>query len=246
VGLAIGFVRRRHDRLLHVPAHGHDLLGPESRRSRVEHHIHESPRSMTGPLILLAIRPRCWAWANRLPAGDGPAPPVAGAGLREHDRRQAATRRPPTTSSASTAPWRSGRRLSSPWQSCLPGGSSASRSRSWALRAQPRPDQVREIQRPARPGIALQGLVQPSGGSTTSNNKLFVEWAASSPPPRFWFDRTVVDGTGSTASAPSPPAPAGGFAASRRAGSRTYALGIALRPDPRGRGRGLFLFNPPF
>ena len=94
------------------------------------------------------------------------------------------------------------------------------------LRAQPRPDRVREIS--ARPSLAFFYR-----GSSNKwwfddlNNLLFVVWGTKLADAAFWFDRTIIDGTVN-----------GIGAATTGAGARlrhvqtgrvqNYALGIAI------------------
>jgi len=87
VGLGHRLRRRRHDRFLHVPAHGMTFWGESRVDPEKEPHIHESPTTMTRPLILLAIPAVFLGLLIGFPRSRT-APPVAAAGLRGHDRGQ--------------------------------------------------------------------------------------------------------------------------------------------------------------
>jgi NADH:ubiquinone oxidoreductase subunit 5 (subunit L)/multisubunit Na+/H+ antiporter MnhA subunit len=94
------------------------------------------------------------------------------------------------------------------------------------LRAEPRPDEVREIS-------ARQGLAFLYRGSSNKwwfddlNNLLFVVWGGKLAAAAFWFDRTVLDGTVNGIGVVT----TGAGTALRRVQTgrvQNYALGIAL------------------
>jgi NADH-quinone oxidoreductase subunit L len=172
---------------------GMTFWGPSHVDPEKEAHVHESPPSMTRPLILLAIPAVILGVLIGYPPESGLlhqwlAPvfeaTVAAAGRPEEayqffgiDGALAIG----TTALVATAiifAWR----LFGVHMPAL------------GLRAEPRPDRVREIS--ARPGFAFFYR-----GSSNKwwfddlNNLLFVVWGGRLANAVFWFDRTIVDGT---------------------------------------------------
>jgi len=190
-----------------------------------EHHIHESPPSMTRPLILLAIPAVFLGMAIGFPPESGLLhtwlAPIFEHTIAASGRTEAAysffgidgVLAIGTTALVAVA-------IVLAWR--LFGVNMP----ALGLHAQPRPDRVREIS--ARSGLAFFYR-----GSSNKwwfddlNNLLFVVWGAKLAAAAFWFDRTIIDGTVN-----------GIGAATTGAGARlrhvqtgrvqNYALGIAI------------------
>jgi NADH-quinone oxidoreductase subunit L len=207
-------------RLMGMTFWGESRVDPE-----VEHHIHESPSSMTRPLILLAIPAVFLGMAIGFPPESGLLhtwlAPIFEHTIVASGRTEAAysffgidgVLAIGTTALVAIA-------IVLAWR--LFGVNMP----ALGLRAQPRPDRVREIS--ARPGLAFFYR-----GSSNKwwfddlNNLLFVVWGGKLAAAAFWFDRTIIDGTVN-----------GIGAATTGAGARlrhvqtgrvqNYALGIAI------------------
>jgi NADH:ubiquinone oxidoreductase subunit 5 (subunit L)/multisubunit Na+/H+ antiporter MnhA subunit len=154
---------------------------------------------MTRPLILLAIPAVFLGMLIGFPPESGLLHQWLAPVFEAHDRPAAGPRRP-TTSSASTARWRSARRPSWPIAIVVAWRLFGVNMPALGLRAQPRPDRVREIS--ARPGLAF--LYRGSSNKwwfDDLNNLLFVVWGGKLANAVFWFDRTSSTAR-STASAP--------------------------------------------
>ncbi|HEX7431065.1 MAG TPA: NADH-quinone oxidoreductase subunit L, partial [Candidatus Limnocylindrales bacterium] len=207
-------------RLMGMTFWGESRVDPEK-----EHHIHESPPSMTRPLILLAIPAVFLGMAIGFPPESGLLhtwlAPIFEHTIAASGRTEAAysffgidgVLAIGTTALVAIAivlAWRL-------FGVDIP---------TLGLRAQPRPDRVREIS--ARPSLAFFYR-----GSSNKwwfddlNNLLFVVWGGKLAAAAFWFDRTIIDGTVN-----------GIGAATTGAGARlrhvqtgrvqNYALGIAI------------------
>jgi NADH-quinone oxidoreductase subunit L len=217
---AIGFVVAGMTAFYMFRLMGMTFWGPSHVDPEKEHHIHESPATMTRPLILLAIPAVFLGLLIGYPPEAGLLHPPGWSRSSRRRSGPAAGPRPPTASSASTAFWRSPRRRWWPAQSSWPGGSSVSTCKTLGLRAEPRPDRVRELS-------ARRGLAALYRGSSNKwwfdeiNNQLFVVWGGKLAAAAFWFDRRVIDGTVNGIGTPSPRTPEHDSARSRRAGSRT-------------------------
>jgi NADH-quinone oxidoreductase subunit L len=207
-------------RLMGMTFWGESRVDPEK-----EHHIHESPSSMTRPLILLAIPAVFLGMAIGFPPESGLLhtwlAPIFEATVAASGRTEAAysffgidgVLAIGTTALVAVA-------IVLAWR--LFGVNMP----ALGLHAQPRPDRVREIS--ARSGLAFFYR-----GSSNKwwfddlNNLLFVVWGAKLAAAAFWFDRTIIDGTVN-----------GIGAATTGAGARlrhvqtgrvqNYALGIAI------------------
>jgi NADH-quinone oxidoreductase subunit L len=207
-------------RLMGMTFWGESRVDPE-----VEHHIHESPPSMTRPLILLAIPAVFLGMIIGFPPESGLLhtwlAPIFEHTIAASGRTEAAysffgidgVLAIGTTALVAIA-------IVLAWR--LFGVNMP----ALGLRAQPRPDRVREIS--ARPGLAFFYR-----GSSNKwwfddlNNLLFVVWGGKLAAAAFWFDRTIIDGTVN-----------GIGAATTGAGARlrhvqtgrvqNYALGIAI------------------
>jgi len=172
---------------------GMTFWGPSHVDPEVEHHIHESPRSMTGPLILLAIPSALLGLAIGFPPETGLlhqwlAPvfehTIAASGRVEQaytffgvDGALAIA----TTALVAVA-------IVVAWR--LFGVEIP----ALGLRAQPQPDRVRALS--ARPGLSF--LYKGSSNKwwfDDINHKLFVDWGGKLAAAALWFDRTIVDGT---------------------------------------------------
>ena len=175
-------------RLMGMTFWGESRVDPEK-----EHHIHESPPSMTRPLILLAIPAVFLGMAIGFPPESGLLHtwlrPVFEATIAASGRTEAAYNffgidgvlaigTTALVAMAIVLAWR------------LFGVNMP----TLGLRAQPRPDRVREIS--ARPGLAFFYR-----GSSNKwwfddlNNLLFVVWGGKLAAAAFWFDRAIIDGT---------------------------------------------------
>ena len=207
-------------RLMGMTFWGESRVDPEK-----EHHIHESPSSMTRPLILLAIPAVFLGMAIGFPPESGLLhtwlAPIFEHTIAASGRTEAAysffgidgVLAIGTTALVAVA-------IVLAWR--LFGVNMP----ALGLHAQPRPDRVREIS--ARSGLAFFYR-----GSSNKwwfddlNNLLFVVWGAKLANAAFWFDRTIIDGTVN-----------GIGAATTGAGARlrhvqtgrvqNYALGIAI------------------
>jgi NADH-quinone oxidoreductase subunit L len=207
-------------RLMGMTFWGESRVDPEK-----EHHIHESPSSMTRPLILLAIPAVFLGMIIGFPPESGLLhtwlAPIFEHTIAASGRTEAAysffgidgVLAIGTTALVAIA-------IVLAWR--LFGVNMP----ALGLRAQPRPDRVREIS--ARPGLAFFYR-----GSSNKwwfddlNNLLFVVWGGKLAAAAFWFDRTIIDGTVN-----------GIGAATTGAGARlrhvqtgrvqNYALGIAI------------------
>ncbi|MGD0019667.1 MAG: NADH-quinone oxidoreductase subunit L [Candidatus Limnocylindrales bacterium] len=172
---------------------GMTFWGPSHVDPEVEHHIHESPRSMTGPLILFAIPSALLGLAIGFPPETGLLhqwlAPVFEGTIAASGHTEAtysffgidgalAIGTTALVAIAIVLAWR------------LFGVEIP----ALGLRAQPRPDRVRELS-------ARRGLAALYNGSFNKwwfddiNHKLFVDWGGRLAAAVFWFDRTVVDGT---------------------------------------------------
>ena len=175
-------------RLMGMTFWGESHVDPEK-----EGHIHESPPTMTRPLILLAIPAIFLGLLIGFPPESGLLHqwlnPVFEATIAASGRTEAAYNffgidgvlAIATTGLVAIA-------IVFAWR--LFGVNMP----ALGLRAQPRPDQVRELS--ARPGLAF--LYRGSSNKwwfDDLNNQLFVVWGGKLAAAVFWFDRTIVDGT---------------------------------------------------
>ena len=175
-------------RLMGMTFWGESHVDPEK-----EGHIHESPPTMTRPLILLAIPAIFLGVLIGFPPESGLLHqwlnPVFEATIAASGRTEAAYNffgidgvlAITTTGLVAIA-------IVFAWR--LFGVNMP----ALGLRAQPRPDQVRELS--ARPGLAF--LYRGSSNKwwfDDLNNQLFVVWGGKLAAAVFWFDRTIVDGT---------------------------------------------------
>ncbi|MGA2513632.1 MAG: NADH-quinone oxidoreductase subunit L [Candidatus Limnocylindrales bacterium] len=175
-------------RLMGMTFWGESRVDPEK-----EDHIHESPPTMTRPLIVLAIPAVFLGLLIGFPPESGLLhswlKPVFEATIAASGRTEAAYNffgidgalAIATTTLVAIA-------IVVSWR--LFGVNVP----SLGLRAQPRPDRVRELS--ARPGLAF--LYRGSSNKwwfDDLNNLLFVVWGGRLANAVFWFDRTIVDGT---------------------------------------------------
>jgi len=175
-------------RLMGMTFWGESRVDPEK-----EGHIHESPPTMTRPLILLAIPAIFLGLLIGFPPESGLLhgwlKPVFEATIAAGGRTEAAysffgidgVLAIATTALVAIA-------IVFAWR--LFGVNVP----ALGLRAQPRPDQVRELS--ARRGLAF--LYRGSSNKwwfDDLNNQLFVVWGGKLAAAVFWFDRTIVDGT---------------------------------------------------
>jgi NADH-quinone oxidoreductase subunit L len=194
---AIGFVVAGMTAFYMFRLIGMTFWGPSHVDPEVEHHVHESPPTMTWPLILLAIPAvflgmvigfppetglihqwlePVFAASIQYPISMGGAPEAAYNFFGIDGALAIGTTA--LVAIAIVAAWR------------LFGVNVP----ALGLKAEPRPDRVREIS-------ARRGLSSLYNGSFHKwwfddiNNKLFVEWGGRLAAAAFWFDRTVVDGT---------------------------------------------------
>ena len=207
-------------RLMGMTFWGESRVDPE-----VEHHIHESPPTMTRPLILLAIPAIFLGMAIGFPPESGLLhtwlAPIFEHTIAAGGRTEAAYNflgidgvlAIGTTALVAIA-------IVLAWR--LFGVNIP----TLGLRAQPRPDRVRELS--ARPALAFFYR-----GSSNKwwfddlNNLLFVVWGGKLAAAAFWFDRTIIDGTVNGIGAAT--AGAGGRLRHVQTGRvQNYALGIAL------------------
>ncbi|MGA3029561.1 MAG: NADH-quinone oxidoreductase subunit L [Candidatus Limnocylindrales bacterium] len=172
---------------------GMTFWGPSHVDPEKEHHIHESPPTMTRPLILLAIPAVFLGLVIGFPPESGLLhqwlAPVFEATIAASGRTEAAYNffgidgvlaivTTGLVAIAIVVAWR------------LFGVEMP----SIGLRAQPRPDRVRELS--ARPGLAE--LYRGSSNKwwfDDLNHQIFVVWGGRLAAAAFWFDRTIVDGT---------------------------------------------------
>ncbi|HEX7491007.1 MAG TPA: NADH-quinone oxidoreductase subunit L [Candidatus Limnocylindrales bacterium] len=172
---------------------GMTFWGPSHVDPEVEHHIHESPKSMTRPLILLAIPAVFLGLAIGFPPEAGLLhtwlAPVFQGSIEASGRSEAAYNffgidgvlAIVTTGLVAIA-------IAVAWR--LFGVN----IRWFGIHVAPRPDRVRELS--ARPGLA--GLYRGSSNKwwfDEINNQLFVVWGGKLAAACFWFDRRVIDGT---------------------------------------------------
>ena len=225
LGVGHRFRGRRHDGLLHVPADGHDVLGIEPPGPRKERHVHESPPSMTGPLLLLAIPSVLLGLAIGFPPESGWLhqwlAPIFERTVEASGRHEAAYQllgidgalAVATTALVAIA-------IVLAWR--LFGVEIP----ALGLRAGARPERVRAVS--AAPGMRL--LYRGSAAKwwfDDINHFLFVRLGGRLAAGAFWFDRTIVDGTvngigAATAAAGS------GLRHVQTGRVQNYALGIAL------------------
>jgi len=222
---AIGFVVAGMTAFYMFRLMGMTFWGPSHVDPEVEHHVHESPRSMTGPLIVLAIPAVLLGLAIGFPPETGLLhqwlAPVFEHTIAASGRTEAAytffgidgTLAIGTTALVAIA-------IVLAWR--LFGVEIP----ALGLRSQPRPDQVRALS--ARRTMAL--LYKGSSNKwwfDDINNKVFVEWGGKLAAAAFWFDQTVIDGTVNGIGTVT----AGAGMALRRVQTgrvQNYALGIAL------------------
>jgi NADH-quinone oxidoreductase subunit L len=172
---------------------GMTFWGPSHVDPEVEHHIHESPPSMTRPLILLAIPAVFLGMVLGLPPDSGLIHqwlvPVFEATIAAHGPTEAAyslfgidgALMIATTALVAVA-------IVVAWR--LFGVSIPSLN----LHAEPRPDRVRELAE--RPGLAeLYTGSAHKWWFDDINDFLFVRWGSRLAAAVWWFDRVVVDGT---------------------------------------------------
>jgi NADH-quinone oxidoreductase subunit L len=172
---------------------GMTFWGPSHVDPEVEHHIHESPPSMTRPLILLAVPAVFLGMLIGFPPEAGLlhtwlAPVFEGAIALSHRTEAAYTFMGVDGVLAIVTTGLVACAIVLAWR--LFGVNMP----SIGVNLAPRPDRVREIS--ARPGFAFFYR-----GSSHKwwfddlNNLLFVVWGGRLAAAVFWFDRTVVDGT---------------------------------------------------
>ncbi len=172
---------------------GMTFWGPSHVDPEVEHHIHESPPSMTRPLILLAIPSIFLGMLIGFPPDSGLIhqwlAPVFEATIAAHGPSEAAyslfgidgALMIATTALVAVA-------IVVAWR--LFGVSIPSLN----LHAEPRPDRVRELAE--RPGLAeLYTGSSHKWWFDDINDFLFVRWGSRLAAAVWWFDRVVVDGT---------------------------------------------------
>jgi NADH-quinone oxidoreductase subunit L len=190
---AIGFVVAGMTAFYMFRLVGMTFWGPSHVDPEKEHHIHESPTSMTRPLIVLAIPSALLGLAIGFPPESGLLhqwlAPVFEHTIAAGGHAEAAysffgvdgALAIGTTALVAVA-------IVVAWRFFgveIP---------ALGLRAQPRPEQVRAIS--ARPGLAL--LYKGSANKwwfDDINHRLFVDWGGKLAAAAFWFDRTIVDGT---------------------------------------------------
>jgi NADH-quinone oxidoreductase subunit L len=190
---AIGFVVAGMTAFYMFRLMGMTFWGPSHVDPEKEAHIHESPKSMTRPLILLAIPAVFLGLAIGFPPETGLLhtwlEPVFAATIGASGRTEAAYNffgidgvlAIATTTLVACA-------IAVAWR--LFGVNVP----MLGLRAEPRPDRVRELS--ARPWLAA--LYRGSSNKwwfDEINNQLFVVWGGKLAAAAFWFDRRVIDGT---------------------------------------------------
>ncbi len=190
---AIGFVVAGMTAFYMFRLMGMTFWGPSHVDPEVEEHIHESPPTMTRPLILLAIPAAVLGLLIGFPPESGLLhtwlAPVFEGTIAASGRTEAAYNffgidgvlaigTTALVAIAIVVAWR------------LFGVNVP----ALGLKAEPRPDRVREIR-------GRQGLAFLYRGSSAKwwfddlNNLLFVVWGGKLAAAAFWFDRTIVDGT---------------------------------------------------
>ena len=207
-------------RLMGMTFWGESHVDPEK-----EHHIHESPRTMTRPLILLAIPAVFLGMVIGFPPESGLLhqwlAPIFEHTIAASSRTEAAytffgidgALAIVTTTLVAVA-------IIVAWR--LFGVNIP----ALGLKAEPRPDRVREIS--AQPAMAA--LYRGSSHKwwfDDLNNLLFVVWGGKLAAAAFWFDRTIIDGTVNGIGTVT----TGAGTALRRVQTgrvQNYALGIAL------------------
>ena len=207
-------------RLMGMTFWGESHVDPEK-----EHHIHESPRTMTRPLILLAIPAVFLGMVIGFPPESGLLhqwlAPIFEHTIAASGRTEAAytffgidgALAIVTTTLVAVA-------IIVAWR--LFGVNIP----ALGLKAEPRPDRVREIS--AQPAMAA--LYRGSSHKwwfDDLNNLLFVVWGGKLAAAAFWFDRTIIDGTVNGIGTVT----TGAGTALRRVQTgrvQNYALGIAL------------------
>jgi NADH-quinone oxidoreductase subunit L len=207
-------------RLMGMTFWGKSRIDPE-----VEHHIHESPPTMTRPLILLAIPAVVLGLLIGFPPESGLLhqwlEPVFAATIAASGRTEASYSLFGIDGAlmivttllvviAILVAWR------------LFGVE----IRALGLRVEPRPDRVREIA--ARPG--LSELYRGSSNKwwfDDLNNLLFVVWGGRLAAAAWWFDRVVIDGTVNGVGAVTTAA-GSGLRKVQTGRVQNYALGIAV------------------
>ncbi len=190
---AIGFVVAGMTAFYMFRLIGMTFWGPSHVDPEKEHHIHESPTSMTRPLIVLAIPSALLGLAIGFPPESGLLhqwlAPVFEHTIAAGGHAEAAysffgvdgALAIGTTALVAVA-------IVVAWRFFgveIP---------ALGLRTEPRPEQVRAIS--ARPGLAL--LYKGSANKwwfDDINHRLFVDWGGKLAAAAFWFDRTIVDGT---------------------------------------------------
>jgi NADH-quinone oxidoreductase subunit L len=190
---AIGFVVAGMTAFYMFRLMGMTFWGPSHVDPEKEAHIHESPATMTRPLILLAIPAVFLGLLIGYPPEAGLLhtwlEPVFAATIGASGRTEAAyslfgidgvlaIATTTLVAGAIVVAWR------------LFGVN----IKTLGLRAEPRPDRVRELS-------ARRGLAALYRGSSNKwwfdeiNNQLFVVWGGKLAAAAFWFDRRVIDGT---------------------------------------------------
>jgi NADH-quinone oxidoreductase subunit L len=190
---AIGFVVAGMTAFYMFRLMGMTFWGPSHVDPEKEAHVHESPATMTRPLILLAIPAVFLGLLIGYPPEAGLLhtwlEPVFAATIGASGRTEAAYNffgidgvlaiaTTTLVAGAIVVAWR------------LFGVN----IKTLGLRAEPRPDRVREMS--ARPGLAA--LYRGSSNKwwfDEINNQLFVVWGGKLAAAAFWFDRRVIDGT---------------------------------------------------
>jgi NADH-quinone oxidoreductase subunit L len=174
-------------RLMGMTFWGESRVDPE-----VEHHIHESPPSMTRPLIVLAIPAVLLGLAIGFPPESGLLhqwlAPVFEATLKLRGPETAYSFLGIDGALAIGTTLLVALAIAFAWR--LFGVEMP----SLGLRVKPEPERVAEIS--ARP--ALAALYKGSSNKwwfDDINHKLFVDWGGRLAAAAFWFDRTIVDGT---------------------------------------------------
>jgi NADH-quinone oxidoreductase subunit L len=190
---AIGFVVAGMTAFYMFRLMGMTFWGPSHVDPEVEHHIHESPKTMTRPLILLAIPAVFLGLAIGFPPENGLLhtwlAPVFAKTIEASGRTEAAYNffgidgvlAIVTTTLVACA-------IGLAWR--LFGVN----IRWFGIHAEPRPDRVRELSASPR----LAALYKGSSNKwwfDEINNQLFVVWGGKLAAACFWFDRRVIDGT---------------------------------------------------
>jgi NADH-quinone oxidoreductase subunit L len=190
---AIGFVVAGMTAFYMFRLMGMTFWGPSHVDPEKEAHVHESPPSMTRPLVLLAIPAIFLGMAIGFPPETGLLhtwlAPVFEGTIAASGHSEAAYAFFGIDGALAIA------------TTCLVAVAIVVAWRLFGvnmpllgLRAEPRPDRVRELS--ARPGLAFFYR-----GSSAKwwfddlNNLLFVVWGGRLANAAFWFDRTVIDGT---------------------------------------------------